>query len=379
MLSIVDYIREFGEYDFEAKPFNDVDGLILAQFCYLKFDKIVPGVGQVKQSVCLKDMRKHPDYESMFTDERYAKDNIELFEAMAESARFGDIMLNHYLNLVNKQWEMQFSAVCLYLPKDVAFVAFRGTDESIIGWKEDFNMAFMPTVPAQIKAADYLNYVAERINGDFMVGGHSKGGNLAVYATMKCHELTKNRIRAAYSYDGPGFRLEVLEGDEYKAISAKIRKLVPKSSIIGMLLQNQENYIVVESKSLGIMQHNPFNWIVVEDDFLHAEGLSGNAVIQDDSINEWRSSTDPEQMRIVVDKLFEVIDKTGITDLNDIKGNYAEILIKFTQAIDELEDDEKELMKSIFKSLYSTFIEKVKIRQNKLIADVQDKINRKSI
>ena len=151
-----------------------------------------------------------------------------------------DIRLNHYIDLISDKWEMQFSAVTAYLADGLTHVLFRGTDETMIGWKEDFNMAFMTPVPAQVKAVDYLHYAAERIRGGFSVGGHSKGGNLAVYSAMKCSRLVRERITSIYSQDGPGFTKETLEDGDFDAIKDRIQKYVPHSSIIGMLFQTQE-------------------------------------------------------------------------------------------------------------------------------------------
>lgn len=379
MGNIIDYIVQYGHKDFSVKPFNDVDGLILSQFSYLKMDGLVPQVGTFEKSVTVSDMMMNPHVDDLFADERYAKNNRELFETMAKSKRFGCIELNHYINLVSKKWEMQFSAVTCKLPGGMTYVVYRGTDESIVGWKEDFNMAFMTPIPAQIKAVDYLNYVAERIRGEFMVGGHSKGGNLAVYASVKCPKITQNRIKMIHSFDGPGFTKTAFTDEEFEHINSKVRKIVPHSSLVGMLLQTHENYSVVEAKSFGILQHDPFNWVVEGDDFVYRSDVSDAANLQNSSINEWSQNTDPEEMRKFISQMYDVIDTVGVTDLNDFKGNYPELIVKFTTAIDGLDDSQKDLMKNLFKRLLNIFIETVKTQSGISIINELDKIGKKSI
>ena len=360
MSSIIEYIEKYGGCDFEEKPFNDVDGLILAQFSYLKFDGIVPGVGKDVEDIYMKDILNDSNYENLYADDRYAKNNRALIECMAASKRYGMMRLNYYINLISRRWEMQFSAIVCFVPGDIPVVVYRGTDESIIGWKEDFNMAYMTPIPAQIKAVDFMNFVSERIRGPFRVAGHSKGGNLAVYASMKSPGSIQSRINRIYSYDGPGFTKEALCDGDYLQIKSRVRKLVPKASLVGMLLQCQEEYSVVESKRIGILQHDPYNWVVDDDDFVHVDNVDELAIIQNKAINEWAQNTDSEEMRLFVNQMFDVVEAIGISDLNDFKGNYAEILKRFTLEIERLDENTKELMRAVFKSLFNIFIETVK-------------------
>lgn len=360
MKGILEYIEQYSDVAFDKKPFGNVDGLILSQFAYLKFDSIVPKVGEESADILLKDLQLCDAYEDLFADERYAKNNRELYELMANSLRFGSIRLNHYINLVSRKWELQFSAITCTLSDGETIVVYRGTDESVVGWKEDFNMAYMTPIPSQIKAVDYLNYVSERIAGDFSVCGHSKGGNLAVYAAMKCPESIGKRITSIYSYDGPGFTRKALSEGEYSLVRDRIRKFVPKSSIVGMLLQSQEHYNTVESKKIGILQHDPFNWVVDEDDFVYVKDIDNIAAIHKKTIDEWTDNIGDDEMRDFINQLYEVIDSVGINDLNDFRGNYADILIRFTRALDSIDDKHKELVKTIFKSLIDSFIETVK-------------------
>lgn len=368
MKGILEYIDNYGDLSFEEKDFNKVDSLILSQFSYLKMDKVVPGVGTMKPSILLKDIAKSDELLGLFSDERYAEENIELFDRMSNSKRFGNIGLNHHIDLVNKKWEMQFSAITCYLAPGLTHVVFRGTDETVIGWKEDFNMAFTKAVPAQTKAVDYLRYVAERIAGDFSVGGHSKGGNLAVYAAMKCPEEIEKRIIRIDSHDGPGFIREVLEESDFEKIKSRVKKYVPHSSVIGMMLQSQEEYRVITAKSFGILQHDPFNWVVEEDDFVYRDDIAYRSAINDEAINKWAQNADNDELKTFIGKLFDIFTKSGIDDLNDCKGNYMSLFASAIETSRELSDEEKSHVKNVLGVLARSF-------KNQLVDQIKDHIN----
>ncbi|MCM1551791.1 MAG: DUF2974 domain-containing protein, partial [Butyrivibrio sp.] len=212
------YLKEYGDVPFTERPMNDVDSLVLCQLAYLKFDGLVPGIDTNAPSVTLKELAKHPMADGLFADERFEKDNRELFARMLAGRRFCNLKLNCYINIVEKEWETQFAAITCILEDNTIYVAFRGTDETIVGWKEDFNMAYLSPVPGQAMSVKYLNMVTEKFGNLFYVGGHSKGGNFAVYSAMKCVPKVQERILKVYCMDGPGFRPEVLEECGYDRI-----------------------------------------------------------------------------------------------------------------------------------------------------------------
>ncbi|HOO27647.1 MAG TPA: DUF2974 domain-containing protein [Lachnospiraceae bacterium] len=367
MKNMIDYVNEYGKYPLKELPFNEVDSLILSQFAYLKYDGIVPSVNENLPSVVLKDLPSHPEFSNLFGDERYEKVNRALFRAAADSSRFQNLRLNHYVNIVDTGWEIQFSAVTYLLEDGLVYIAFRGTDETIVGWKEDFNMAFRTPVPAQEKAVQYLNYAAAGIAGSFIVGGHSKGGNLAVYSAMKCRESVKERMIRIYSHDGPGFQQEVLDSGEFDVIKDRIRKLVPHSSIIGMLLQTQETYEVVECKSFGVMQHDPFNWLVEGAGFKKAGGLYRHVKMQDESVNQWISGMDKEQIREFVEQLFAVINAPGAATLIDLKADWKRSSSAMLGAIEGMDEKSKEMMRLVMKNLFRAMSDVMKVRLTEMV------------
>ena len=165
--NIIDYVKEYGHISLAEAPLNDVDSLVLCQFAYIKFDGIVPGPMENKRSVSMQEVYAHADYEKLYGDVRFEKDNRALFEAMLQSARFGNMRMNCYINIIETQWETQFSAITFLMEDGTLFIAYRGTDESIIGWKEDFNMSFLAEIPAQSYSVKYLNIVTGFLNKKF--------------------------------------------------------------------------------------------------------------------------------------------------------------------------------------------------------------------
>jgi len=359
MKNIVDYISDSVGQTINEKAFNDVDALILSQLAYLKFDGIVPGI-EGKKSISIAEIKEHQDVENLFVDTLHEKENRALFEAAVKSDRFGNMKLNYYVNIVDVAWEIQFSAVMFIFPGDIIYVAFRGTDETFVGWKEDFNMGFIAPVPAQEKALQYLNIVTDLFAGDFIVGGHSKGGNLSVYAAMNCSEKIRNRISKIYSLDGPGFREDILLSSNYEAISSKVTKILPHAAIVGMILQQQEKYDIIECRSVGLFQHNPYNWIVGEDGFIKTDKLREGARLFDESLKEWAASMDREQLQAFFEALYKIIGAAEADNLVDLTRDWKKNTALIIAALKDLDDNSKEMIKLVMKTLLKTINSTVK-------------------
>lgn len=346
------YLKEYGDVPFTERPMNDVDSLVLCQLAYLKFDGLVPGIDANAPSVTLKELAEHPMVNGLFADERYEKDNRELFERMLAGSRFCNLKLNSYINIVEKEWETQFAAITYILEDNTIYVAFRGTDETIVGWKEDFNMAYLSPVPGQAMSAKYLNLVTEKFGNLFYVGGHSKGGNFAVYSAMNCVPKVQERILKIYSMDGPGFRPEVLEECGYDRIADRVVKLLPHSSMVGMLFEWDTRYRVVESGSFGLAQHNPYNWKVKNGEFVMAEDIYERARLADNTLNEWIISLDEEQIRLFVDTLYQVISASEADDLIAITADWKRSMMGVVSAIKEVDEDTMKMLQQVIKGLF---------------------------
>ena len=324
--TVIEYLKKYGDIPFREKPLNDVDSLALCQLSYLKFDGMVSDVRHNGPSVTLQEIAKRPDVEQLFGDVRFEKENRALFEGLLSGRRFRNMKLNCYINLVEKEWETQFSAITFILDDGTLFLAFRGTDETIVGWKEDFNMAFLNPVPGQEYSVKYVNMVTGWLHQPFYIGGHSKGGNLAVYSAMKCAPFVRKRIQKIYSLDGPGFRPEVLKECHYNAIEDKVVKLLPHSSMIGMIFERDIHYRVVESKNHGLLQHDPFSWLVKDDHFVDVGDIYESQKIMNEAIAELRAEglnvpgLSPEeeqavgQMHFIDDAYIEIEVEAGLPD-----------------------------------------------------------------
>ena len=352
--TIIDYVKEYGDRTWEEFSMNDVDSLVLCQLAYLKFDGLVPGIRENKASVTLKDISIHADYEKLYADERYEKSNRALFESVLHSRRYANLRLNCYINIIEKEWETQFSAVTFLLEDGSLYIAYRGTDETIIGWKEDFNMAFLDQVPGQAYSVKYLNMVTGKLRNPLYLGGHSKGGNLAVYAAAFCAQEVQRRIDTVWCNDGPGFLPETLQSPGLSAVRDRIRSLLPRSSVVGVLLSHNWEITTVESSAVGALQHNALTWQVLGPSFVRAEGLSRSSRQVDKTFHTLLLELAPEQRRQLIDDVFSVGRELGIRTLTELvsESNRREALRALSLRLAGLEKDVRE---SLFRALRSPF------------------------
>ena len=312
----------------------------------------MPGPGEEHGAVTVQELAAHPDYDHLYGDERYRKDNTALFQKIYKSRRFGTMKLWNYVNLIEPEQETQFSAVVFGLSEELSYVGFRGTDESIVGWKEDLNLAFSEPVPGQRLSVSYLEQAAQTIQSGLYVGGHSKGGNLAVYASMNCSAGVRERIDRIYDHDGPGFRPEVRQKSAYEEIAGRIYKTVPRSSCVGMLLYTEENYKVVESKTIGLAQHNPYTWLIRDDNFKIVEEIRAGRKFMDQALNEWILSLDQEQMHTFVDTLYRVVQASETDNLIDFTANWLKSIHKIGTALKEVDRDTADVIVQIMRALF---------------------------
>lgn len=349
--TIIDYIKKTQNETLMDRPFCEVDSLILSQLSYLKFDGMVPIVGSRDSAVTLPEIGAMNTVENLFQDERYRKPNTQMFEALISSERFNKMKLHSYINIIDHESESQFAAITFEFENGVTYVAFRGTDENLVGWKEDLNLSMAKPVPGQLKSVEYLETVAKYIDGKFIVGGHSKGGNLSVFSAMYCHPLVCRRITDIYNHDGPGMRNEIMDDGRYRAIRDRIRMTVPESSVVGMLLINFDNYKVVQSKKVGLMQHDPYGWKVKDNHFVEAEEITKKASLMDRSINEWVMSLDEEQLKFFMDTVYEVMLATGEDNLNGIISNWTNVVPRVANTLKDIDQETKDAMHKLFSGL----------------------------
>ena len=352
MGTILDYIKEYGDYTFQEKPISEVDSLVLSQFAYLKFDGLVPGIEESTGAVDMQYLLHHEDYDNLYADERYRENNTALFLAMAGSIRFGDMKLKNYVNQIELERETQFSAVTFQLGDGTFYVAYRGTDESIVGWKEDLNLAFSEPTPGQLMSVEYLDQTAQGIQEPFYVGGHSKGGNFAVYAAMNCKKEVQDKITYIFNHDGPGFRPEVKKQCHYSRIEGRILRTIPHSSLVGMILYSEGSYRVVESKSIGLLQHDPYSWLVEKDHFRVVKQVYSGRLFMDATLNDWILSLSQEEIHVFVDTLYDVVKASEADNLIDFTADWKRSFQGIMDAVKNMDTEKAQVMGDMMKTLF---------------------------
>ena len=305
MANMLDYILWRGDVPLDAVPVGEVDGLILAQLAMMRWEQCL-GEGEASTVLELYPKMNEPPVSVGFTGE----DDQKLLKLAAESARFGTLTVSDFASAFDPGLGMQFAAVTFHLPDDTVYVAYRGTDNTIVGWREDFNLAFSRPVPAQKAAREYLSRVAGKYPGKLRLGGHSKGGNLAMYAAATVEDALRERIIQVYNFDGPGFSDRMNDGELYSRIQHKLRTCLPQGSIVGLLLAHPEEYAVVKSENVSILQHDPYSWQVLGPRFVYLPELSRDSVRFDLAFRNWLSAVDEANRQLLVNTLFSVLEAT---------------------------------------------------------------------
>lgn len=316
MANVMDYLEWRGDILFSQVPVNAVDSLVFAALSYLKLDGLVPETleNPVPLWVAAEALLAMPDASSR----AHTRADIPLLQAAAQAPRFRDVRLCAYHSRTLYEEETQFAAMAFLTADGSAFLAFRGTDATLVGWKEDFNMSFQDTVPAQLEAVRYTERFAAAFGGPLYLTGHSKGGNLAVFAAARSAPFIQNRMQGVYNHDGPGFG-EYLMGDPgYQRMVPKIRTFVPESSIIGMLLEHEEPYTVVKSNQVSILQHDLYSWEVLGGGFVQAEDVSGHSKRMDRSIKTWLSGMERSERVALVDALYAALSAGGAKKVGEL-------------------------------------------------------------
>ena len=383
-MNMLDYLVWRGDLTFAQSEFNEVDNLILCYLVYVNLDGIAPEKGE--EAVSVRQLS-----ETFFT--RYSEKELEkdksfirfapvVLKEMAQTRRFGDLLVQNYVNKVDLEKMLQFAAMEIQLGDGTTFVAYRGTDDTIVGWKEDFYLS-RGVVLAEKEAVDYLNHVGEmhrRLQSetaeqkgkqkfslfsrrkkkesceevpiqDIRIGGHSKGGNLAIYAAAYCDEAIQNHIKEVYSNDGPGFMKEFLEYPGFQKICGRIRRYVPESSIIGMLLYHSVEPIVIESSQKAVMQHDGFSWEVSGPAFVRCEGLSNFALAMDQAIRNWLEQIPQGRREAIICDLFSVLEATDAVTLTELQDGGIKNIRVIMKAVEAMDTDSKGVVQDLLKEI----------------------------
>jgi hypothetical protein len=309
-MELMDYIEWRNDVSFRAAPFNEIDNVLLSYLAYADFGELLHEPKRhVSIETCLKRFCEKHDLANVRDSKHFIERAPLLLEEMVRGARFRGTKVVHFREVFDKEKVQQFAALVFLLPDGTRYVSFRGTDLSITGWKEDFLMSFTAETEGAKEAVSYINDVAASVDGDFILGGHSKGGNFAMYAAAFCEDAVKGRIRKVYNNDGPGFREEIVRSAAYRELLPKITNIVPQTSIIGRLLSNEAAHTVVKSTAAGIFQHDVTTWEVTKDKFVRAEPDAFSDFVEK-SLGTWLETMDDEARKSLVETVFSMIEMT---------------------------------------------------------------------
>ena len=368
MGNIMDYINWRGDISFEQSKFNEVDNLILACFSYVNLDGI-PAVAEQKgielKNLAEEFMKLHT-MEELEADKSFIRLAPFMMLEMAETNRFGNSVIRNYVNEIVTEAEQQFAAVEIVLEDGTSYVSFRGTDDTIIGWKEDFNLS-TGVVPAQERAVEYVRRVSENTTGMLRVGGHSKGGNLAIYGAVMCKEAHE-KILEVYSNDGPGFSKEFQELPETEEMMDKIIRIIPEYSIIGTLLEHEKAPVIVASSSKGLLQHDGFSWEVQGPALVRRDSLSRTALRFIEILHKWIDGMEMEQKKVLIEDLFATLQASGYENLSEVQSGGLKSLAAMVKRVEKFAPESRGMMQELLVAICGGWLEQLQM-------DTKDKLS----
>lgn len=358
---LLDYL-ETKLASFEDEPLNPVDSAALTQLCMVRGEDVLPPLEERKsfaglrailrnvtsretRPVPIRDMLLAEHFPGMFTGLDPKNIKLNLF-ALAASPRFRTMCAHDYLSLFDAEQETQFAAMTFTAKKQFVYVGFRGTDTSLAGWKENFNMAFADAVPAQHQAERYLEAIAAKTTCPLYVGGHSKGGNLAEYAALKASPETQARIERVFIHDGPGFKEGTFSDKDYEPLQGRIHKTIPTESFVGILLESQAPVHVVKSRAKGLDQHSVFSWEVDDalDDFAYAGEMPESTKLMAESLRAWLARFDDREREAVVESVFRAIEASGADDAGDLLSGGSKSIAILVDALKKAEVSDRDTL-----------------------------------
>lgn len=343
-MNLQDYVRWRGDLTFAERPFTIVDNLALAAVSYLNLAGIVPGATRresitVREAARLLTARRGGVLEEGLAAEDLAYEerrlpivDSSLLEDMARSARFGPARLSRFIDVVDGSTGIQFAAVTIDLDDGTRYVSFRGTDETILGWREDFTMSF-ETIPAQLAAARYLTERTSETTAGIRVGGHSKGGHLTQYAAMVVADEIQDRLIGVYSNDGPGVAPEVADPARLERLGSRFVKVIPEFAVVGLLFESAEDARIVRSDAPGILQHYITSWQVERDDLVELDSIEPRAQVIKTALDEWLEAVGPNERRTFTEDFFDALTAGGATLITEVGdqdfGGFESVLVTF--------------------------------------------------
>ncbi len=370
--TLQDYLFFRGDLDYEAAPVNEIDEMVFASLGKADYT----GILAENETASYADA-----FNAFFTMHGEKEDEmLGLLESpilmktlltASRCRRYADIPISHFINKVSTEDTEQISALTVHGPNGKLYVTYRGTDDTLVGWKENCELAILDAVPAQRDAVSYLETVAAEFSGPVVVCGHSKGGNLAVYAAVNAREDIRDRIEKVISYDGPGFLNGFFEQPGYLLMKDRITTVVPNASYIGMLMHRAGGLDVVDCDYNGPRAHDIFVWNLLPDCFERTRQLSDKSMVFHRAIEQTLDELDMQKRQDLVDEIFEVLSSTGADNLLDYTEHSAVQALKMS-----VRAQKSRQIKQFF-LLLSRF--SVKDAVDNTVEELQDKVHDKLI
>lgn len=351
MANINDYLIWRGDLKIDNEhPFNEIDSMILARFSYLIFDRI-----QLKNNMKIEEISNQmspiPNEDFNYNGDK------QLISNLGKSERFKDMIVTNFVQNADTESEKQFSAITIHISYSEMYISYEGTDKTINGWKEDFNLSFMKNVPAQLEGLEYLKSVASEYSyKNIRIGGHSKGGNVAIYSAVSAPEDIQNRIISVDNYDGPGFDENLVSEYKNRNIVNKITTYIPQDSIIGRILYHAEKQLVVYSVEKGIYQHDIYSWQIIRNRPVVLDSTSNVSDKINKTVQEWLKNTTADQRKIFVDEIFDVLYMNSVTTTVDFKNTILRKVPQLIKAYREVSDEDRKTISEMVKLFVKTYI-----------------------
>ena len=357
---IMDYVNEVKDESFYDLAINKLDILVFTLLSYIQFDGLAPESYDPYHAPRLDQLAPYLDKKSPTLT--MTKNHLDLLRLASKTLRYKSVKVMAYINDIDPDMEKQFSATTFRLTNQTYLISYRGTDESLVGWKEDFHMTYMSHIPSQALAQAYLRDALTILEGDFILSGHSKGGNLATFAASQISPNLAQKIQSVYSFDAPGLHQKIIESPGYQGISPMIQRFIPQGSIVGMMLEIPETAAVVESRALGgIRQHDPFSWKIAGHDFLLAKGLNADSLQVDQTLKAWTDHLSDQELKEFWDLFFKLLRDADIESTADFfRFSMSSKLIRLIQNHRRLDPDQADMLKRVTNLLLELRVEALK-------------------
>lgn len=357
MTNIIDYVLWRGDLTIKENKINDIDLLIFSQIAMLDFDKTVPNVSSNDFITLEKAANKYlKNNENINLGLIIPNQIIDLLKLISKSKRYKNIKLSSYINIIDKKKEIQISALSFLINSKLMVSAFSGTDDTIIGWKENLNMIYKSPVPAQKEACKYIESVVEKLDRNIIIVGHSKGGNLALFSSIYVRKEVQEKILHAYNFDGPGFVETMTETNKLISKIGKVTTIIPQNSVVGRLFEHKEKSIIVKSKQIGLYQHDAFSWEVVGSSFVEEKEVTKDSKQIEARIKMIVQKMSEDEKSSFCENVYKVLSSSDSKNLLDIPKRWFyiwEAYIKLSK------DDKKTIQQPVREFLKDRAVRKI--------------------